>query len=590
MNYLRKIQTLMKIMLILAVVLLSKRGAEAADEIKVSYHNKQVKEIGQTVSVVVNGNKLPLGNTPGLEFIDSKKNEIYMVPAADVFKDGLGLKFTKSGKRVTLSNGSTVVKMTIGSRNASVNGKKKTLPFAPTSVKYKKANKTKLLVPARFLAAQLGLAYTWTNQSKKAGTIYLSRPDCEYFDWEGEGIEIPLEPDIPKEPEEENGEAENPSEPSDNEEGSRGEADNEEDGGGEADNDSQEGLNTASAIKDASNNRENKAFEEDKSKESITAFGITQDTEFNYISRMKGSYKNGRDIVLIETGLTMDAVIKETKKQILITISNIKGTLENSSYEVSNIASLKKVTLSVKNDKAVISLWKRDNAKYFIQKGDDFVNVLLGTGRVKIAVDCGHGADTPGKRTPPLPISLDFDGDGVIDARKGSSIKEHVFNVGVGKYLVKELERCGFRVYKSAFGDRDIPLSQRQSNIRSAGCDYSVSIHFNAMGNGKKFNKTQGTGVFYHRSNPKDSKKLSNIVLRNILKGTPQRSIGANGKHNFAMCDNQRMGTKASLLVECAFMTNLYEVEYMAANEEYWKETASELAKAFCEYTGYRYN
>lgn len=569
MNYLRKIQAFMKIILILGLVLLSKTGAKAAGGIKASYQNKQVKEIGQTVSVVVNGNKLSLGNTPGLEFIDSKNNEIYMVPVADVFKDALGLEYTKSGKKVTLSNGSTIVKMTIGSRNASVNGKKKTLPFAPTSVKYKEAGKTKLLVPARFLAGELGFAYTWSNQSKTAGTIYLSRPDCEYFDWEGGGIELPLEPVIPDEPKEEDGEDQNPSEPSDNEEN-----------GGEADFDSQEDLNPALAVKDEAN---------PENKESMTAFGVTQDEEFNYISRMKGAYKNGRDIVLIETGLTMNAVIKETKKQILITISNIKGTMENSSYEVSNIASLKKVKLSVKDDKAVITLWKRENAKYYIQKGADFVNVLLGTGKVKIAVDCGHGSKTPGKRTPPLPYSLDFDGDGVIDARKGTSIKEHVFNVGVGKYLVKELEKCGFHVYKSAFGDRDIPLTQRQSNIRSAGCDYSVSIHFNAMGNGKKFNNTQGTGVFYHRSNPKDSKKLSQIVLRNILKGTPQRSIGANGRHNFAMCDNQKMGTKASLLVECAFMTNLYEVENMAANEEYWKETASELAKAFCEYTGYRY-
>lgn len=33
----------------------------------------------------------------------------------------------------------------------------------------------------------------------------------------------------------------------------------------------------------------------------------------------------------------------------------------------------------------------------------------------------------------------------------------------------------------------------------------------------------------------------------------------------------------------------LYEVENMAANEEYWKETAGELAEAFCEYTGCGY-
>jgi len=49
------------------------------------------------------------------------------------------------------------------------------------------------------------------------------------------------------------------------------------------------------------------------------------------------------------------------------------------------------------------------------------------------------------------------------------------------------------------------------------------------------------------------------------------------------------MNTKASILIECAFMTNLNEAINMMGDEDYWEETAVEIAKGICDYTGVAY-
>ena len=49
------------------------------------------------------------------------------------------------------------------------------------------------------------------------------------------------------------------------------------------------------------------------------------------------------------------------------------------------------------------------------------------------------------------------------------------------------------------------------------------------------------------------------------------------------------MGTNASILVECAFMTNYHEAKNLFGNANFWKETEKEIAKAMCEYSGVEY-
>ena len=211
---------------------------------------------------------------------------------------------------------------------------------------------------------------------------------------------------------------------------------------------------------------------------------------------------------------------------------------------------------------------------------------------IKIAIDAGHGTNTAGKRTPPFPQDVKVNGKIIV--KKGEQFREHIANVGVAFLLEQELKRCGFNTMRTgwnddnAYDDPDTPLADRQKAIKKAKCDYSISIHFNAYGDGKSFNSAEGVGIYIHDKHPGASKELAETVLKQLVKGTKQKDRGVTPAA-LAMCNCSKMGTKAAILVELAFMTNLNEATTMMANEAYWKESAIEIAKGICKYTGIEY-
>lgn len=213
---------------------------------------------------------------------------------------------------------------------------------------------------------------------------------------------------------------------------------------------------------------------------------------------------------------------------------------------------------------------------------------------MKIAVDAGHGYNTAGKRTPPVPTNVDFDKDGKTDVKKGDSIREHVAAVGVAYNLIKELKRCGFETVMTGFNDdnpkddADTPLTERQAVIRDAKCDYSVSIHYNAYGDGSTFNSAEGVGIYIHNTYSGKSEKFAKSVLKYLVQGTKQTNRGIS-KMALAMCNCKTLGTKASILAELCFMTNEREALQMMGNSAYWKESAQEICKGICDYTGVKY-
>lgn len=211
-----------------------------------------------------------------------------------------------------------------------------------------------------------------------------------------------------------------------------------------------------------------------------------------------------------------------------------------------------------------------------------------------INIDAGHGSNSAGKRTPPMPAAIDVDGDGKPDIKKGEQYREHIADVGVAVYLEKELKRCGFDTMKTgwndanALDDPDEELSKRQQKIAKANCDYSISIHFNAYGDGAAFNSAQGVGVLIHDKYFGQSEKMAQIVLRHLAGGTKQTNRGVT-KQSLAMCNCNNMDVKAAILVELAFMTNKQEAMELMANEKFWKESAVEICKGMCEFTGKKY-
>lgn len=218
----------------------------------------------------------------------------------------------------------------------------------------------------------------------------------------------------------------------------------------------------------------------------------------------------------------------------------------------------------------------------------------------KIAVDSGHGYNTSGKRSAPFKknIKNTYRGHTVI-VNKGEQFREHVANTGVCFYLTEELERCGFEVFKSGWktidGTKDLTddgITVRQSKIRDADCDISVSIHFNAFGDATSFNNAQGVETIFHSYVYKafDGKTLSRAIQSELELCHPeQKSRGIKDSTSLGMCNSLGMRVDASCLVELAFMTNEKEAEYYFANPYAWYKYAVAIAKGICKYTNKKY-
>ena len=314
-----------------------------------------------------------------------------------------------------------------------------------------------------------------------------------------------------------------------------------------------------------------------------------KNTNGNYIKKIVAKNSNKKDMIQFTCKKTPNISVKSTSKKITLTIKNVSV---NQGYTEKGLDAryTNSITVKKSGSNVVCTLNKQSGKNFMYQYGNGKVRVIVGATPIRIAVDCGHGSNTPGKRSPKMPCNIDFEGDGIIDVKKGQSIREHQGNVGVGKFLAKELERCGFYVYRSAFGSADISLSGRQKNIKAHNCKYSISVHFNAAGNGKTFNKASGVEVYYHKdkASAKSSKSMAAAVLKEMAKGTKQLNRGVKTM-SLALCNAKTMGTQGSILVECAFMTNLHEAKTMFGNQGYWRETAKEIAKAMCDYCGVSY-
>lgn len=211
-----------------------------------------------------------------------------------------------------------------------------------------------------------------------------------------------------------------------------------------------------------------------------------------------------------------------------------------------------------------------------------------------INIDAGHGSNTAGKRTPPMQMDIDIDKDGKPDIKKGEQYREHYANVGVANFLVQEMERCGIKTMRTGWNDTnskddpDTALADRQKAVAKANCDYSISIHFNAFGDGNSFNSAQGVGIYIHDKYIGQSEKMARIVLAKLADGTKQTNRGVS-KQSLAMCNCNNMDVKAAILVELAFMTNLREATELMVSEVFWKECAQEICRGVCEFTGIKY-
>jgi N-acetylmuramoyl-L-alanine amidase len=192
--------------------------------------------------------------------------------------------------------------------------------------------------------------------------------------------------------------------------------------------------------------------------------------------------------------------------------------------------------------------------------------------KIKIAIDAPHGSDTAGKRT--CRLTKDFG-----RFKKGEQIHEHWVGTEICIKVANKLQSLNYEIFKSAWDDNnvkddiDVPLTTRQKAIKNAKCDYSISIHLNALGDAVTWNSGEGTEVIIHENPSRvgDSKNMATFILNELIKGTKQKNRGVKTME-LAMCNCIQTGCKASVLTELAFMTNLNEVNTMITQEDFWDE------------------
>lgn len=193
-----------------------------------------------------------------------------------------------------------------------------------------------------------------------------------------------------------------------------------------------------------------------------------------------------------------------------------------------------------------------------------------------IAIDDGHGINTPGKRTPILP-------NGMKSELGRNYMNENLFNRAVKKYLDQHLRASGFKTILVAKGDEDVPLATRVKRANDAKADLYISIHANALTD-KKWGTHGGTETYVYMGS-KESERIGKIIHKHLMKGTPLRDRGVKKGNHLYVLRNTKM---PAVLVECAFMDNLEEAKLLLS-DAFRRECAREIAMGICEAYGVKF-
>lgn len=156
---------------------------------------------------------------------------------------------------------------------------------------------------------------------------------------------------------------------------------------------------------------------------------------------------------------------------------------------------------------------------------------------MKIAIDAGHGYETPGKRT--------------VDG-----MKEYEFNRAVAGEMKKLLEKYeGVTVLFTHSDQRDVPLNERTTKANKEKVDVFISIHANAHGNGNQWTSAEGIETYVYTIKPKTATRLAQMVQNELISSTKRKDRGVKTA-NFHVLKATSM---TAILCECGFMTNKEE-------------------------------
>ena len=180
---------------------------------------------------------------------------------------------------------------------------------------------------------------------------------------------------------------------------------------------------------------------------------------------------------------------------------------------------------------------------------------------MRVALDAGHGLNTPGKRTP--------DGE-----------REWSFNNKVVRAITERLnkyEDVSIVRLDDPTGKRDVPLKERTDKANKAKADILVSIHHNAKTG--KWGSWGGTETYSYEANLPQAEKLAKMINDRVVSINGLRNRGTK-KANFHML---RESSMTAVLPELGFMDSTTDIKVMR-DDNMLKKIGYGIADEIAEY------
>ena len=170
---------------------------------------------------------------------------------------------------------------------------------------------------------------------------------------------------------------------------------------------------------------------------------------------------------------------------------------------------------------------------------------------MKVLIDNGHGAETPGKCSP--------------DGR----LREYAYTREIAIQVASKLQQAGIDAVRIVPEETDVPLAERVKRANRAYAEVGkqailVSIHCNAMGSGAEWMPARGWSVFVSDNASPESELLARTLAQAALskkvkvrQPSPQLLYWT---ANFGICSKTNC---PAVLVENFFQDNLEDVDFL---------------------------
>lgn len=201
--------------------------------------------------------------------------------------------------------------------------------------------------------------------------------------------------------------------------------------------------------------------------------------------------------------------------------------------------------------------------QWYAQSNEPAVKPPLIAKKLFIVLDPGHGGHDIGTQSISKP-----------------RYQEKSLNLVTANFVKGYLEQLGYQVVMTRTKDKFISLEKRAQIANEEKPDIFVSIHYNSAPSAE----AKGIEVFFYQSKENKnrttkSKKLAQVVLKNIIKHTKAQNRGT--KHgNYAVIRETNM---PAVLIEGGFVTNEEELNNLK-DPAYLKKLAWGITQGINEY------